>query len=76
MEDLQLKYLGLIYGAKLGDEARATYWSTHGDPKNKTVHPVVRQPGPHNDSIWHDSQLSFTNAYSNKYQGRLVMSRL
>ena len=37
MEDLQLKYLGLIYGAKLADDAKATYWSTHGDPKNKTV---------------------------------------
>ena len=37
VEDLQLKYLGLVYGAKLADDAKATYWSTHGDPENKTV---------------------------------------
>ncbi|KAK9816216.1 hypothetical protein WJX74_009459 [Apatococcus lobatus] len=37
VEDLQLKYVGLIYGGKLADDAKASYWSTHGDPKNKTA---------------------------------------
>lgn len=37
VEDLQLKYASLIYVAELADDAKTTYWSSHGDPNTKKV---------------------------------------
>ena len=37
VEDLQCKYLPLVYMDKLSDEGKANYWKTHGDPATKTV---------------------------------------